>query len=808
VSVGSARLTAFAMFGTVLATVVLISVIQGGPWFWQCVGAALLVGLVGVAARRRGIPRPVTALGQLVVLVAYLTWLYVPEPAVAGVYPGPAAVRTLDRLVTTGFTEIRDSAAPVAATPGVMLITVAGVALMLLLVDLLAVAYRHTALAGLPLLALYTVPASVLPDGINGLLFLFPAAGYLAILLAEGRDRVQRWGLPLLSAGRETRLFGADRGDVTVSVSSTELNQLGRRIGIAALGLAIVVPAVLPGLSEGVFLGGGSGDGGRSGRTISTLNALVSLRRDLTRTEDVEVLRIRTDAPAPGDLYLRTVTLDLFDGQDWRASNRRVERFDRRLPAPAGLESAISTRTVHTTLRVTDQLQSDYLPVPYPATQVAIDGEWRVDTETQNIVSQRGRRQISGQEYTVDSLDLSPTRDQMLGTTAADPSVNRYLRLPRLPQSVTDQAVAITRGAASPLDRAMAIQNWLRDPDNFTYDLDVSSGTGTSAILEFLRDRRGYCEQFASTMAVMARIVGIPARVNVGFTSGDLQSDGSLLVTSHDAHAWPELYFPGVGWSRFEPTPATASSGPSAPLWLASTTQPTTAGSVASPTSGATTPSPTSSPGAALDCAGADRGRPQCREFSNPQTGPLPAAATTPWALLAMGVVALLLATPALLRAMIRHRRWARAGDPRRRAEAAWAELQEAAWDLRYGWADAETPRQAAARMVRAGKLRGRNTRALMRITSEVEYARYAPDTAGWPPRSEGDPRHDVRQVRGALAAATRRRVRLRAALLPPSSMRALGQLGGRIIEALDALEEGLSRLRGRLLSRASSAPR
>jgi transglutaminase-like putative cysteine protease len=832
---GSARVTAFAGLGTVLASVVLISVIQGGNWFWQACGAVTLVGLVGVGGRHLGVLRPLTAVGQLVALIGYLTFLFVPGPAVAGVYPGPAAIDAVNRLLVSGVADIRNSAAPVVPSPGVALITVAGIGFMALLVDLIGVAYRRTALAGLPLLALYTVPASVLPDGVNGLLFVFPAAGFLGILLAEGRERVMRWGQPVVASvalGRRGAVApggggpgGGPRGGggpgstsdgVTVSVGATELNQLGRRIGMAAVGLAIVVPAFLPGLSEGVFIGGGGGgEGAGSSRTIATLNALVSLRRDLTRPEDVEVLRARTDTPALADLYFRTVTLDVFDGQDWRASNRRVRRFDQELPPAHGLTSAIPSRAIRTTVEVTDRFASDYLPLPYPARRVAIDGEWRVDEETQNVVSQRGRRQITGREYRVESLMLSPTREQLLGggSEAADPSLSRYLRLPRLPQVVEDQARQITRNADTPLDRALAIQSWLRDPDNFTYDLEVGSGTGTSAILEFLRNRRGYCEQFASTMAVMARTVGIPARVNVGFTSGDVQEDGSLVVSSHDAHAWPELYFPNVGWTRFEPTPPAASAGPTVPSWLAAAT-PTAPDAATAPTDSPGTASPSPSPGAALDCVGADRGRPQCREFANPLGVPEPQNPATPWVLLVAGLVLLIALVPAVLRVAVRHRRWSRARDWRRRAEAAWAQLRDDAYDLGHGWTETETPRQYAGRIRQEGKVSGEAAQALARISRAVELARYAPASSGWGAspahghvqreRSGGEgptpTPGDVRQVRSALAAATGWRARTRAWLFPASSLRMLGRLGGRMVDVVDSFEERISRLRSRLL--------
>ena len=105
----------------------------------------------------------------------------------------------------------------------------------------------------------------------------------------------------------------------------------------------------------------------------------------------------------------------------------------------------------------------------------------------------------------------------------------------------------------------VALQDWFRS--EFTYSTDVPDGHGNSAIESFLEDRVGYCEQFAGTFAAMARSLGIPARVAVGFTQGQLQDDGAYLVLGRNAHAWPEVWFDGYGWVPFEPTPGRGMPG-------------------------------------------------------------------------------------------------------------------------------------------------------------------------------------------------------------------------------------------------------
>ncbi len=122
---------------------------------------------------------------------------------------------------------------------------------------------------------------------------------------------------------------------------------------------------------------------------------------------------------------------------------------------------------------------------------------------------------------------------------------------------IRQQAEKITKGDTNDFDKAVALQNWFRTGGGFTYSLDQRGGSGMDMLAHFVTDDRvGYCEQFASAMAAMGRSLGIPSRVVVGFLDGSPLPDGRILYTSDERHAWPEMYFSGVGWVRFEPTPA------------------------------------------------------------------------------------------------------------------------------------------------------------------------------------------------------------------------------------------------------------
>lgn len=739
-------LTLAAAAATLLTAVVLYAVLRQGDWFARSVGAVAIVAGVGAGARALQLPRPGVLLAQCGATVAYLTALYAAEPATAGIVPlRREAWAALGTAFEDGLVQLGALSPPVTPTRQIGLVVVLGVALTALLVDGLAVTYRRPALAGLPLLTAYLGLAGGLPDGLDFWYFVLPAAGYLVLLLMDGRARS-----PLM-------------GPVIVP---------------SVLVLAVGIPAVTPDLPEGALDRWTSSSGGGA-RTISTLNPLVDLRRDLFREADFPVLTLRTDSSRPKELYLRTATLDQFDGERWTFGRRQVESFDVDLPPPA-LGPAVATLPVHSTITIGDRLASDYLPVPYPTLSLDVPGSWRVDPQTGNVVSREGRRQVVGTTYTVDSLDLLPPSTDFVDgdPTPGDP---RYTAVPDdLPAVVGRLAREQTAGTSTPLEAALALQSWFRDPDQFTYDLSARPGTGAPAIVDFLTDRRGYCEQFAATMAVMARTLGIPSRVNVGFTSGEPNMDGSRTISSRDAHAWPELELPGLGWTRFEPTPPGASSSPAVPAWMDVEDEAPRPAEPAQQAPAAPAPEPVTPPGTTETtrpaCTGAEAD-PACvpSPAAVPPGGDAGAGADGPLGsegLTLLAWVALLLAAaPAAGRAVIRRRRWARAADGRA-AEAAWRELRDSAVDLGYTWPSARTPRQAADDLAAQAGLSAAGADALATIRTTVERARYAP--APRPGQSQGAPSRDalrrtVSDVRRELAAGVKRPARVRARVLPPS---------------------------------------
>jgi transglutaminase-like putative cysteine protease len=264
-------------------------------------------------------------------------------------------------------------------------------------------------------------------------------------------------------------------------------------------------------------------------------------------SERPEVVAFVVTSPVPS--YWRVTALADFDGTTWTS---RGELRDASGSLPQGVEPGVVGETVTQTFEITG-LGGMWLPAAF--SPVRVDGPDGItfDAETSSLVS--GSELSDGLTYTVESV---LTRYDVARLRAADAPptggfAERYLALPAdFPAELADQARAITAAASTPYDQAIALQNWFR---GFTYDLSFSAGHSQTAMQEFLAQRRGYCEQFAGTFAAFARVVGLPSRVAIGFTQGELRDDGRYYVHDKHAHAWPEIYFDGLGWVPFEPTP-------------------------------------------------------------------------------------------------------------------------------------------------------------------------------------------------------------------------------------------------------------
>jgi len=672
-----------------------------------------------------------------------------------------------DRLVTA-FTDAYDSANKFAPpvpddVPHVDPILIVGGLGCMLLVDLLACTLRRIPLAGLPLLTIFSVPLGMIGSGPSWWVFGLTAAGFMAMLFVHEDEQVSRWGRALdrESGGGDAEAFGVRTGAVRASAGA---------IGSVVTALAILVPALIPTLDLSVFdIGPGSGGGG----DIKIENPMVDLRRDLIRGEDNDLVTVVTDDPDPS--YLRIGVLNRFSDDAWSSGDRDVpsSQVSRgNMPALEGVDSSVRRESYDYQLSATDRFKAKWLPTETHISRIEAPGDWRYDLRTRDFLAGDDELDTSGLEWSFTGVELELDANQLaVAATSAGLVDEEFTTLPDdLDPLVRELTLDVTDKAQSRFEKAVALQSWFRGDGGFEYDDSRVLGNGADDLVDFLREgpggRTGYCEQFAASMAVMARILGIPARVAVGFLHPEKVGSDTYVYSAHDLHAWPELYISGAGWVRFEPTP-----GGRAQAVPAYTTQ-----DVTLPEGPTTNPTDVDDPQNLPRDSVSPSAGPQADEQSDGAGG----GSSFPWvrALLVVALVALVVLVLMSPRALRRRRRAARlAGTP----EEAWLELRDTARDLGLTWPRARSPRQTADALVRwfgappdeftpERPRRGPDTNpvavdALDRIVLALELARYAERDPG----SAGSWSADVESCVLALTGGTTVRVRRRAEWLPRS---------------------------------------
>lgn len=327
----------------------------------------------------------------------------------------------------------------------------------------------------------------------------------------------------------------------------------------------------------------GTGGGGDTSRI--TVSPLVDIKARLTSNPVTELFTVRSPIPA----YWRLTALEEFDGRIW-SSRGTYRPVGEQLPKESG-DSALTYKVVQD-YRI-GPLDSFWLPAAYRPGKVDLAGA-RVNAESLTLLTEK--ESAEGLIYKVQS-EIPRYTPADLAQAGGDPGTDMrpYLELPEdFPSDVRDLARQKTASAAGPYQQAMALQDFLRN--NYTYDLEnVQPGHSDDHLRYFLfKSKTGYCEQFAGAFAAMARSIGLPARVAVGFTPGAYDQALDIFhVTTKEAHAWPEVHINGMGWVAFEPTPGrfepnptnyTGTYNPAANPILATTTTTTSAADPSAPT--------------------------------------------------------------------------------------------------------------------------------------------------------------------------------------------------------------------------------
>ncbi len=287
------------------------------------------------------------------------------------------------------------------------------------------------------------------------------------------------------------------------------------------------------------------------------------------------VMRVQTGKPIDYDrLRWRGIALTTFDGRRWISSGHRAQRL---LPDEEGwihtADLAQKTDSPKRGMLFTiylEPLATDAIFVPEEV--ISLKGNF--NGESGNSFSAIRRNYIfrdstdtllnpfhnyTGIRYEGFSRLplLEAAKLRAASTEYASSITSTYLQLPpELDPRIPELAKQITKNAQNPFDKAVAIENHLRN--RFTYTLNLAGKPGNDPLAHFLFETRaGHCEYFASAMTIMLRTLGIPSREVNGFLPGEYNDlGGDYIVRASDAHSWVEVYFPGMDWQTFDPTPA------------------------------------------------------------------------------------------------------------------------------------------------------------------------------------------------------------------------------------------------------------
>lgn len=750
-----ARMTLWIFLAAISGTFAFASLTESRSYLIVGFVSAGLVCLVGFGMRVVRMPWPLTMAVQVVVLFWWTVLTYANDSLAFIVFPTRATLSELNAIIVDTFDHAQQFAPPVPESPSLHALLAVSVGVLAIIIDLLAGSLRLAPAVGLVFLAVYMMPVALLSGEVSLWYFLPGALAFVFLLAAQERSSIARWGRNVSYASSEE--LGQTHG-----IYSSGLASAGRRVGFGAVALAVVLPVLIPTFSTNLFGEGGiagrpGGSGGRG--DVDVGKPFLDMRRNLLGQSSQELLRI-TSTTTPQ--YVRLAALDSLDTAGWEVSDRgpKTEDVDGVLPAPRGVDAEVERATSTFTVKVTENFESQWLPTIYWPTSIGkVKGNWLIDAEQLDVVAEDDDTNANGMEYQLNVSKPYPTPEQLRKAGPRVPGVLEPLtELPdSTPPSVETRARELTRGIDNPFEQAVAIQNWFRRAGNFTYTLEpADSGNGMETIENFLTDeRQGYCEQFASAMAMMARSLGIPARVAVGFLSGE-RNDDTYVFRGTDMHAWPELYLDGVGWVRFEPTPGQRTGAPPAFGSNLDESDDSTMPQDGQ-TNSRTPPGETDSRSANLDKAAAAN-----------DGGGAGGGSSFPWRWL-VGVGAFALAVAALggvprwIRSRRRQHRWAAATDPHRAAEAAWDELRDTVVDLRMPWPTGATPRATGRRLRPMVHSRERAVEALNRIVLAVERSRYAQSSAA------EDLRADVELLTQTLASRVTTHTRRKATWLPVS---------------------------------------
>jgi transglutaminase-like putative cysteine protease len=556
---------ALACMTTVVVLAALFSmshVFTADTWVAPSVIAAVAASVMATGARRVGLG----ALASLILtVVGFIVYSYVAHLPPGPLIPGREQLMQMYELFGAGLVGLREQPAPTEPLEELVFLVSSAAWMVAFTVHEVAVRLHRPGASLVPATALWVAPLAMPqpePAGARTAVgFLLAAA--LLLLLESDAD-----------------LVGWARERIAPRITLA-----GTGLAVGAVALGVVAPGLLPGYQAAPLLELGTGSDPRGYQPIVDIGDRLNLPVDRT------VMRVASDRR----VYLRLAALDTFDENTWRLGPPGGASFtpdqselyagDRELPFETAIAAADTTVI---DIEIVD-LENIYVPVPYQPVQIIGDaaremvwsrvgGFLATGELSENELGGTLRTGVvPGLQYQVVAAIPDPTIAE-LRTVDADLSVIApWLDLPGLSDGrwdrYADQARTVydQTGAATAVDRALALQYWFTTSGGFEYSLtDVEPLRGPNPLEAFVFETKtGYCEYYATAMALMLRATGIPARVAVGFLPGTMTIaadpaagiDRDIYeVSTSDAHAWVEVLFDGYGWIKFDPTPRTDGS--------------------------------------------------------------------------------------------------------------------------------------------------------------------------------------------------------------------------------------------------------
>ena len=507
----------------------LTGVFLGLDWARPVLSAALLAIGIAWACRRLGLG-PASALTVSAVgWFGFVAIAFLGGTLAGGLVPTPRTLRAVAELWGRGMELARLQPSPTTAEPGLLLLSVTGAWMVAATAESMVFRLAAPVQAVIVALVWWVTPLVIAKPGSYAWGF---AAAFLAaaawLLLACAHADLAQWGRWVDEPQRSPRA------------------SKGAAIAVAAVSAGAVLGRLLPGATDPPWLQMRS----PASATLAS-NPIVDLKARLVSQNTEPVLRVRSPRP----VYLRITSLDVYHGQreEWTSAGIHGAPVSGPLPNP---EQAPTAETVPVTVTVGNVGPGAVL-VPAPYLPVSVSGPaseaFQYDPRVATLTLDHDVVLSPGDQYGVTAALPAPPGEAAGGAAVFHGGAEAQLP-GGIPPQVGQLAQQISRraGAVTPLEQALAIQGELR---TWTYSLAPPPGHDGSAMASFLAAREGYCEQFAGTMAVMLRTLGIPARVAVGFTPGTPTASGEFVITNANAHAWVEARLPRLGWVTFEPTP-------------------------------------------------------------------------------------------------------------------------------------------------------------------------------------------------------------------------------------------------------------